>query len=450
MNKNVITVLDGVAGSSGKAKVIGEIATDITINLRASVTNCMTNAGHTFVDERGKKLVFRNIPVASVNPQTDLFIGSGSAIDMPVFKEEYRLIEPYLGDRKIYVHELVPLIEERHKEYERENIKTGSTYKGCGAVSIEKIMRDPNLKFFQTYKNAIRCTNDEWFDRLYAHLDNPEEYVLLEGAQGCGLSLNHSGNYPYVTSRNVSISRLLDDTGISPSRHLENIMTIRPFPIRISNISEKGALCYTGSFGEGQELTWTQINLASKFGIPPFKNDIDFYDHHLTRKIVEELLDVSSETTLKQVFGDNYQHINASEVTVLEALEMERLFYKENNTPRYISRILKFSDNVSPYIEDLSENTTVTQKERRIFNMDIDKLKRYLQLNDSYGIYLNFFQQLSIDYYHKSCTYEEADIERNIKEYLYWIESSTNTEIIQLGTGARNNERIIKKSLILR
>ena len=51
MIKNVISVIDGEAGSCGKAKVVGEIATDNTINLGAAITNCMPNAGHTFVDE---------------------------------------------------------------------------------------------------------------------------------------------------------------------------------------------------------------------------------------------------------------------------------------------------------------------------------------------------------------------------------------------------------------
>ena len=80
VNRNVITVIDGEAGSCGKAKVIGEIATDKNIPLGASVTNCMPNAGHTFVDGDFTH-VFRNIPVAIVNPNVDLFIGSGSVID---------------------------------------------------------------------------------------------------------------------------------------------------------------------------------------------------------------------------------------------------------------------------------------------------------------------------------------------------------------------------------
>ena len=88
MVKNVISIIDGEAGSCGKAKVIGEIATDKSINLGAAITNCMPNAGHTFVDEQGNSTVFRNIPVSAVNSKTELFIGPGSAIDMEVFKAE--------------------------------------------------------------------------------------------------------------------------------------------------------------------------------------------------------------------------------------------------------------------------------------------------------------------------------------------------------------------------
>ena len=101
MIKNVISVLDGAAGSCGKGKVIGEIATAKSINLGAAVTNCMANAGHTYVDEKGVRTVFRNIPVTAINPYTELFIGPGSAIDMEVFSDEYRRVK-HLRKRRIF------------------------------------------------------------------------------------------------------------------------------------------------------------------------------------------------------------------------------------------------------------------------------------------------------------------------------------------------------------
>ena len=74
MNKNVISVIDGEAGSCGKAKVIGEIATDTSINLGAAVTNCMPNAGHTFVNENGTATIRQSILI--LNYLLDLVLQS--------------------------------------------------------------------------------------------------------------------------------------------------------------------------------------------------------------------------------------------------------------------------------------------------------------------------------------------------------------------------------------
>lgn len=458
MIKNVISVIDGEAGSCGKAKVVGEIATDRTINLGAAVTNCMPNAGHTFVDEKGNATVFRNIPVSSVNPNTELFIGPGSAIDMEVFMDEYERVKHLLNGRKIYVHEMVPLIEERHKQYEREHIKSGSTFKGCGAVTQEKVIRDKKLEFFKTFRDAVVCSNDEWLERLYSHLDNPNEYVILEGAQGCDLDLNHSGNYPYVTSRNVSTSQLLADSGISPERLLQTIMVIRPFPIRISNITKSGDIIYTGDYGKGDELTWTQINLASQYGGYPHVGDIEqLYDYILSRKLIKKGLKYCPEEYLKQIFGNNYKNVNPGDVSILQALEMERLYWKSKGVDSYVSRYLKNmpfidSDLEPGIIFDQSEQTTVTKKERRVFDLDIDKLKSNCRINTPSSLYLNFFQHLDYNSYHVIANYIGKDIywKQHIEEYLNWLENETGVDISTLGTGARNGERIKIKELIRR
>lgn len=451
--RNVISVIDGEAGSCGKAKVIGEIATDKSIKLGAAVTNCMPNAGHTFVDENGNATIFRNIPVSSVNPDTELFIGPGSAIDMDVFRDEYDRVAKYLGDRKIYVHEMVPLIEERHKQYEREHIKSGSTFKGCGAVTQEKVIRDKELQFFKTFKNAIVCSNSEWLERLYRHLDDPFEYVLLEGAQGCDLDLNHSGNYPYVTSRNVSTAQLLADSGISPERLLQTIMVIRPFPIRISNITNFGDIIYTGAYGTGRELTWTQINLASMYGGYPHDGDINSFDYLLSRKLIKKGLKYCPEIYLKQIFGDNYKNVDPKDVTILQALEMERLYWKSKSYDCYESRYLHnlplidkdFDDRT---IIDQSEQTTVTKMERRIFDLDIQKLKNNCRINTPSSLYLNFFQHLSHDHRELTGNYNDIWFDKPLRVYIEWLESETGVDISALGTGAKNGDRIIKGQLI--
>ena len=454
INKNVISIQDGGIGSCGKGKVIGEVATDKTIVLGASITNCMTNAGHTYVSNYGKKKVFTNIPVSIVNSKTELFIGPGSAIEMPLFMEEYERHKHLLGDRKIYVHELTPLIVERHKEYEREHIKTGSTYKGCGYVSAEKILRDPNLEYFKGYKNAIVVSENEYLDRLYEHLDNPNEYVMLEGAQGCGLCLNHSGNPSdkrNTTSRNVSTTQLLPDSGISAERLLQTILIVRPFPIRISNVTKKGDVVYTGDFGNGAPLTWTQVNLSARQGTYPFPGDIECLDYKLTLKKVRKLLVQSTNIAVKQVFGKDICNIKPENVTLLDALELERLFYKNQGIREYESDIiisLSTEEKGLPYIRDLSEQTTVTKMERRIGDLDIKQLKNYCRINTPYGIYLNFFQHLDLEYEHEKKNFNKYNFNRYIRNYFDWLESETNVDILALGTGAKNDERILVKKLI--
>lgn len=448
MLKNVISVIDGAAGSCGKAKVVGEIATDKRIRLGAAITNCMPNAGHTFVDESGQSTVFRNIPVSSVNPDTELFIGPGSAIDMEVFEKEYKSAQKYLGDRKIYVHEMVPLITDRHKQYERENIKSGSTFKGCGAVTQEKVIRDCKLEFFKTFKNAIVCNNAEWLERLYEHLDNPFEYVLMEGAQGCDLDLNHSGNYPYVTSRNISTAQLLADCGISPERLLQTIMVIRPFPIRISNVTKTGDVIYTGAYGHGDELSWTEVNLASMHECYPYKGYVNLFPDTLNPKYIRFLLGHCPIVYLKQLFGNDYRGKNPDNLTLVEVLELERLYFKAKGKTEYETKILELpmytSDRFANCIIDQSEQTSVTKMERRIFDLDIEKLKQNCRINTPSSLYLNFFQHLCFDLKTKKGNFEDFYLSRYLREYISWLETNSNTEISVLGTGAKNGERIIK------
>jgi len=455
MPRNVIAVIDGAAGSCGKAKVVGELATDKDVNIGAAVTNCMPNAGHTFVSEKGDKYVFRNIPVSSVNPNVDLFIGPGSAIDMEIFIEEYESVKHLIGDRKIYVHELVPLIEPRHKVKERSEIKTGSTFKGCGEVSKDKIGRKPELNFFKGYKNAVVCSNDEWLDRLYSHLDNADEFIVLEGAQGCDLSLNFSGHYPNTTSRNVSTAQLLSDSGIPDSRVYGTLMVIRPFPIRISSITKDGEIINSGGYGTGEELTWSQINIALQKHSYPFHNDVasNYYNYdiklperlHMVKNMYGCLPDIY-KIQLYNFFGN----LNFECLELLPALEIERLYHKSLGESNYESIILE--EGGYPYlIDDLSEQTTVTKMERRVFDLDIRKLKNNIRINDPYGLYLNFFEQLDQEYAGFSGSIKDTNFDMNtIERYLEWLEAETGKNILALGTGERNNERILVKSLIKR
>lgn len=448
VNKNVICVIDGEAGSCGKAKVCGEIATDESLGVGMSLTNSMPNAGHTFVDEYGVSHLFRNIPVAIVNPEVELFIGPSSVIDLCEFKREYEMHEHFLVNRKIYVHELVPLVTEEHKMREKRIIKSGSTYHGCAACNQDKIIRNPDLEFFKGYKNAVSVKNTDWLDLLYKHLDNKDEVVLFEGAQGCDLSLNYSGEHPFVTSRNISVSNMLQEAGVSPRRLLYADMVIRPFPIRINDVTNDGTYVYTGGFGTSDRLTWSHINISSKYGFYPTKDQFDAFSDMLDDDLKIKLLNNSSNLALLQIFGPNYKCIKLDDITLEDALEMERLIHKSRGVREYESEVIDIRHLGNPMIRDLSEMTSVTRLERKIFDLDMNKLKMNVRLNDPDGIYLNFIEHLDSSLESLRGEYKDFIINRYVREYLNWLEVTLGVDINTLGTGKKNKECIKMLSLL--
>lgn len=383
MKKNVYAIIDGQAGSCGKGKVIGQFAINEKVDV--AVSNCMPNAGHTFESD-GVRRLFRNIPVSAVNPKTQLFIGPGSIIDMNVLEQEYEENKDILEGREIIVHPLVPLIEQRHIEKEKQLIKSGSTFKGCAACRSEKIMRDSNLKFFKEYKNIKADTN---YHRKFHDAINQAEKVLVEGSQGCDLSLDNITHYPNVTSRVVSVSQMLSDSKIPPTRLNKAIMVVRSLPIRISNEIYDGSYMYSGDYGNSSELSWEQVSVGAYLGIPPSSVDID---------LIEEFFDVSPK---------------------------------------------------------LKELTSVTKKTRRIFEMDLNLLKENIEDNDPAELYLNFFEYQDYNLRGISGIYsgysnEDIYLNKNLRNYLDYLEDELNVPITMLGTGADFTHYIDRRPYVKR
>jgi adenylosuccinate synthase len=405
MKRNVYAIIDGQAGSCGKGKAIGQFAIEKKVDV--AIANCMPNAGHTF-SMNGESRVFRNIPVSSVNKNTTLFLGAGSVIDMDVLEEEYERNKDILEGREIIVHPRVPIIQSKHIEEEKRRIRSGSTFKGGGACLAEKIMRSDETKFFKEFKSIT--ADENYHEKLKHYLDHSKR-VLIEGSQGCDLDINHSGHWPYVTSRQINVAQMLADSGVSPMRLKETIMVIRPFPIRISNTTNIGQTIYSGNYGTSRELTWSHINVGAALGLYP--------------------------TTLEE-FGYDI-------VALEEERRREEAYFKEevgDDTARcdgYYSEILQM------YITNYAEYTTVTKKERRIFDLDINQLKKNIYINTPTSLYLNFFQQLNSEYEGLKGKYDDIYIDKYQREYLYWLEEETGVPVTMLGTGPDLDEYIIRK-----
>lgn len=202
-----------------------------------------------------------HLPIALVNPKIKLVINAGAIITPEILFNEINKYKDLIGNRKIYIDPRAMIIQEKHREIEKKYIKSGSTFKGCGSAYVDKIMRKQDVILAKEYFESI---NSEFKDIIEivntaTLLNETFEDILIEGAQGQDLDINHGLEYPNVTSRMCSASQLIADAGCSPFKVKDIYMIIRPYPIRISNETEIGNI-YSGDYADSKEITWEEIS----------------------------------------------------------------------------------------------------------------------------------------------------------------------------------------------
>jgi len=226
--------------TEGKGAVVSALANDFNIHVR--VGGC--NAGHTIFHE-GVKYKMQIIPCGWTNPNAFLVIGRGAIVNIDLLMEEIHLLEkvdPKIKNR-ILIDKYAGVLsqdfvqEEGHTNGELHQ-RIGSTGEGVGAARVARINRDPGK-----FKRII-----DWADNyqlgsmlhdtvnIINNLNMSGSNVLLEGTQGCGLSLIH-GPWPYVTSADTNAGQLIADCGISPLAVNQIILVARTFPIRVAGNS---------------------------------------------------------------------------------------------------------------------------------------------------------------------------------------------------------------------
>lgn len=285
-NKGKVTVvLDGQAGSCGKGKLVGYLARKNGHHV--AINNFMSNAGHTFVDELGNKVMTQHLPTSMVNKEMLLCVGPGAAITPSILFDEIINFADIIGDRKIMIHPRAMVIMDKHVEQEKALVRSGSTFKGCGTAQAEKLMRVPDTMLFGDYYKwmceTVHGEYDERADLLIdkieiaetAHLVNSAldmgMNVMVEGSQGFDLDINYGLPYPHTTSRQCHAGQLVADCGISPRMVTDIIMIIRPYPIRISNQTNIGLEISSGDYSGSEEITWEIVK--ERCGAP---TDVEF------------------------------------------------------------------------------------------------------------------------------------------------------------------------------
>lgn len=271
MNKYIDLVMDLQFGSTGKGLLAGWLAK------RGMHDTIMTawapNAGHTYIDSDGRKFVHTMLANGIVGPHVKrVMIGPGSVVNFDNLAAEIDQCRDIIERQKIkiYIHPNAAVVLPQHVEAEQGPMTAiGSTKKGVGEAMIQKIRRNPSEMnaasayngrhhlFVEDFVHVVR-TPMEWL-AVY----NESNIVMIEGAQGFGLSIQH-GFYPYTTSRDVTPSQILADCGVpfGDSREICVWGTARTFPIRVANRYDGDGkqVGYSGpGFDDQEEISWDSI-----------------------------------------------------------------------------------------------------------------------------------------------------------------------------------------------
>lgn len=243
-------------GDEGKAKMIDYFTKDADVVVRYQGG---ANAGHTVV-VNGKKYVFHLVPSGILHKDKTCVIGNGLVLDPLQLIEELDALEVEDSEikKRLLVSDSAHLILPYHKtldgamEEMRDN-KIGTTQRGIGPCYADKCLRigvrtgdifdekalKERLEFVLKLKNLQleKIYEKEPFSieevmdiistfrkKLGALITNTQDYLhtaisngrrlLLEGAQGFGLDIDH-GTYPFVTASNPTVGGALLGSGLN-------------------------------------------------------------------------------------------------------------------------------------------------------------------------------------------------------------------------------------------
>ncbi len=244
MNYQTLTIIGLQYGDEGKGKFTDILAEDYDYIVRYQGGD---NAGHTIVFDH-KSFSLRLIPSGIFKQNKKIVIGNGVVINIKTLLKEIKYLEQagfsannlYISNRAHVIFDYNRIVDKINEKL-RGDAKIGTTNKGIGPTYQDKVARNGirisdlynydtlliKLRNILVAKNKFLTSNEydaldakaiatEYFDlakqikpfvcntsKLLNDAYNNNEKILLEGAQGVLLDIDH-GTYPYVTSSNVA------------------------------------------------------------------------------------------------------------------------------------------------------------------------------------------------------------------------------------------------------
>jgi len=260
-------------GDEGKGKIVDALACEYDMVCRSQGGH---NAGHTiWVD--GVKYALHLIPSGVLNPKAVNVIGNGVVLSPEAIIKEMEQFDNlegrlFISDKahlNLSYHALIDQAKERLKG----DKAIGTTGKGIGPAYADKISRngvrvgelldpaklcDSILEYFeqnrsifdvydiatppkdtlfqelQSFKTKLEPFITDTTQLVWKALDEENKKVLLEGAQGTLLDIDH-GTYPFVTSSSTVSAGACTGLGINPKDIGKVIGIVKAYCTRVGN-----------------------------------------------------------------------------------------------------------------------------------------------------------------------------------------------------------------------
>ena len=314
---NIQAIIGGQWGDEGKGKIVDLLSDGVAVVGRYQGG---ANAGHTIYKD-DTKIVLHQIPTGALRQDCICILGKGMVIDPVGILEEVNLLKSLKINVKnrividSYAHIVTPIHKLIDKTNEiRSGNEIGTTCKGIGPTytdkyqrigirandlldlellqlkvnkrmhsavknnEIDKIDLETLKNDIEEFYNAIKSIQNFIKDTFPIIQNNMNNKILIEGAQGTMLDIDH-GTFPYVTSSNCSAGGISTGLGI-PGNKLDSIIGIfkayttrvggGPFPTELfdehgSNMADIGKE-FGATTGRPRRCGWFDL-VAAKYSV---------------------------------------------------------------------------------------------------------------------------------------------------------------------------------------